>query len=370
VDVVNSSSQIQGITLKRIKFSPYLQALISAVLFGMSTPLSKLLLGEMEPISLAALLYLGSGIGLLAFYFAQRLLVRAKSSEARLNKRDLPWLTGAILFGGVAAPIILLFSLRNTPAATASLLLNFECVATTLIAILAFKEAAGKRIITAIALITLAAILLSLDLNAAWGVSLGALGILLACLFWGMDNNFTRMISAKDPVIITMVKGLAAGCVSLVLAFLVGQGFPDIKTVLLAILLGSLSYGGSIVLFIQAMRGLGAARTSALFNTAPFVGMLMSFAIFSNMPGWTFYTGLPLMLFGTFLIIYEKHHHTHLHPAVTHEHAHNHNDGHHSHPHESPVEGSHSHLHTHEEVTHDHEHRPDIHHQHEHENWG
>jgi drug/metabolite transporter (DMT)-like permease len=353
--------------LKQKSISPYLQALASALLFGMSTPLAKLLLGELDPIPLAALLYFGCGLGLLLFKAVQSFFSHGEKLEAHLVKGDLPWLAGSILAGGVAAPIVLLFSLRGTPAATASLLLNFECVATTLIALLAFKEAAGKRILWAIALITLSAVLLSLDLGAAWGFSLGALGILLACVLWGMDNNFTRKISAKDPVIITMIKGLAAGSVSSVLVLFAGQHFPGIKIVLLALLLGSLSYGGSIVLFIQAMRGLGAARTSALYNTAPFAGMLLSFIIFSNSPAWTFYAALPLMVLGTALIVYERHHHTHLHPALTHDHAHSHDDGHHDHSHDEPISGSHSHIHTHETLEHDHEHRPDIHHQHGHE---
>lgn len=353
--------------MKQRNISPYLQALTAALLFGISTPLAKLLLGELDPIPLAALLYLGSGLGLLLFKAVQSLFNRGEKLEAYLVKGDLPWLAGSILAGGVAAPIVLLFSLRGTPAATASLLLNFECVATTLIALLAFKEAAGKRILWAIALITLSAVLLSLDLGAAWGLSLGALGILLACVLWGMDNNFTRKISAKDPVIITMIKGLVAGGVSSVLVLFAGQHFPGFKIALLAMLLGSLSYGGSIVLFIQAMRGLGAARTSALFNTAPFVGMLLSFVLFKNAPAWTFYSALPLMVLGTALIVYEQHQHTHLHPALTHDHAHSHDDGHHDHSHDEPVSGSHSHIHTHETLEHDHEHRPDIHHQHGHE---
>jgi drug/metabolite transporter (DMT)-like permease len=353
--------------MKRTNISPYLQALGSALLFGMSTPLAKLFLGEIDPIPLAALLYLGSGIGLVIFKLGQKLVAYNATGEAGLSKKDLPWLLGSITAGGIAAPIVLLFSLRATPAATASLLLNFECVATTLIAVFAFKEAAGKRILWAIALITLSAILLSLELGSAWGFSLGALGILLACLLWGMDNNFTRKISAKDPVITTLVKGLAAGSFSMVLTLILGQHLPRIGVVLLAMLLGSLCYGGSIVLFIQAMRRLGAARTSALFNTAPFVGMLLSFLIFSNSPAWTFYAALPLMALGTFLIVYEQHSHRHVHEATTHDHAHSHDDGHHNHAHTEPVNGSHSHEHAHEKLEHEHEHRPDIHHGHGHD---
>jgi uncharacterized membrane protein len=182
-----------------------------------------------------------------------------------------------------------------------------------------------------------------------------------------MDNNFTRKISAKDPVTTTLIKGLAAGSVSLVLALLSGQHFPKLGIALLAMLLGSLSYGGSIVLFIRAMRRLGAARVSALFNTAPFVGMLLSFAIFRSVPVWTFYAALPIMILGTVMIVYEKHNHSHTHETLTHDHAHSHDDEHHNHVHDEPIDGSHSHEHTHESLSHEHEHRPDLHHRHEHE---
>jgi drug/metabolite transporter (DMT)-like permease len=350
------------------RITPYLQAIGAALLFGMSTPLAKLFLGELDPIPLAALLYLGSGLGLVLYKLVRRALFHAEHLEASVAKKDLPWLAGSILAGGVLAPILLLFSLRGTPAATASLLLNFECVATTLIAVVAFKEAANRRIGWAIALITLSAILLSLDLSALWGLSLGALGILLACVFWGLDNNFTRKISGKDPVMITLIKGLAAGSFSLILALGLGQSFPRLGITLLAMLLGSLCYGGSIVLFIQSMRGLGAARTSALFNTAPFAGMLLSFIIFSGAPAWTFYAALPLMLLGTGLIVYENHRHSHMHDALVHDHAHTHDDGHHNHIHIEAVNGSHAHEHSHEQVEHDHVHEPDLHHKHGHKN--
>jgi drug/metabolite transporter (DMT)-like permease len=354
--------------MKRSHLTPYLQALLSALLFGMSTPLAKLFLGEIEPIPLAALLYLGSGLGLLIYKLARRMIFKGEIIEAGLSKGDIPWLAGSILAGGVIAPIVQLFSLRVTAAATASLLLNFECVATTLIAVIAFKEAAGKRILWAIAMITLSAIMLSLDLGAAWGFSLGALGILLACLLWGLDNNFTRQISAKDPTSITLIKGLVAGSVSMVLALIFGQSFPKAGIALLAMLLGCLCYGTSIVLFIQALRGLGAARTSALYNTAPFAGMLLSFLLFHDAPTWTFFAGLPLMLLGAALIVYEHHHHPHTHAPITHEHAHTHDDSHHNHTHANEVKGAHSHLHTHEQIEHDHVHEPDIHHNHDHPN--
>lgn len=354
--------------MSRHRIYPILQALLAAVLFGASAPLAKILLGDVEPIPLAALLYLGSGIGLLCVKAVQHFLQGSSDQEARIVKKDLPWLTGAILAGGVAAPIVLLFSLQSTPAATASLLLNFESVATTLIAALAFRESISRRAWWAVGLITLASILLSINSQANWGLSLGALGIVTACILWGVDNNFTRNISAKDPLVIVTIKGLAAGSFSLTMALVLGNSLPALKSILGALALGCLSYGISIVLFIHALRGLGAARTSALFGTAPLAGMLLSFLIFREFPGWMFLLAVPFMFLGMLFLINEKHEHEHDHSHATdmHEHAHVHEDGHHNHAHVGDTPRKHSHLHTHDKMTHAHHHMPDIHHRHEH----
>jgi drug/metabolite transporter (DMT)-like permease len=342
------------------------QALIAALLFGASAPLAKLLLGEVEPVPLAALLYLGSGISLLAIKLFQRSGQPGLAREARVARSDLGWLAGALLAGGVAAPITLLFSLKNTPAATASLLLCFEGVATTLIAYFAFKESISRRAGWAIVLITAASIFLSLDPEAEWGFSLGALGIIAACVLWGLDNNFTRNISAKDPLVIVTIKGLGAGCFSLILALFLGSGFPSWQVVLGALALGGLSYGASIVLFIHAMRGLGAARTSALFGTAPIAGILLSVLIFQEFPGWLFAVALPLMIVGAFLLVNDEHEHHHDHERTVHEHAHTHDDGHHEHEHAGVFAPKHSHVHTHAGLSHLHHHMPDLHHRHTH----
>lgn len=343
-----------------------LRALVAALLFGASAPLAKLLLGEVEPIPLAAFLYLGSGFGLLVVKLFQRRQPAGVQAEAQLVRADLGWLAGALLAGGVAAPIVLLFSLKSTPAATASLLLNFEGVATTLIAFFIFKESISRRAWWAIALITTASILLSLNFNAEWGISLGTVGIIAACVLWGLDNNFTRNISAKDPLVIVTLKGLGAGSFSLVLALILGASFPSWKVVLGALALGSLSYGASIVLFIHALRGLGAARTSALFSTAPIAGILLSILIFRELPGWLFLAALPLMVLGTLFLVNDEHQHAHVHHEVVHEHAHTHDDGHHLHEHADGTPGKHSHVHRHEEMAHTHHHMPDLHHRHVH----
>jgi drug/metabolite transporter (DMT)-like permease len=351
-----------------------IQAISAALLFGASAPLAKLLLGEIDPIPMASFLYLGSGIGLLLYLFIMRLQKSHTDVEAKIDRNEIKWLIGAVLSGGVLAPIVLMFSLRNTPASTASLLLNFESVATTFIAFIAFKESIGKKIWMAVALITSASILLSWDFKGEWGLSLGASGVLLACTLWGIDNNLTRNISAKDPFITVTIKGIGAGLFSMFLAILTRSHFPSFTVMLGAMLLGFLSYGLSIVLFILAMRNLGASRTSAFFGTAPFVGTLLSFLLFREVPNVLFYLALPIMIVGTILILKENHEHNHLHQHFAHEHRHIH-DEHHRHSHEGledlDVEDleevlEHSHFHVHEEFEHSHSHTPDIHHRHVH----
>jgi len=354
--------------MQRTHLYPMVEAVLVAILFGASAPLAKLLLGEVEPISLAALLYLGSGGGVLLFQTMLQNNKARETAEAGIVRADAGWLAGAVLCGGVAAPIVLLFSLRHTAAATASLLLNFEGVATAVIAALVFNEAIGRRAVWAMLCVTVASILLSWNAGGQWGLSLGALGILGACVLWGIDNNLTRNISAKNPLSIVLVKGFGAGSVSLLLALLVENRLPSLSVALGALVLGSLSYGCSIVLFIRAMRGLGAARTSALFGTAPLAGVILSLALFRDPPPPLFWVALPLMVVAMVLLLQERHSHAHVHEGVTHEHRHRHDDGHHTHGHPgmaSPAT-AHSHLHAHERLEHAHPHVPDIQHRHTH----
>ena len=345
---------------------PKLEALLAAVLFGVSAPLSKLLLRNVDPVMLAALLYLGCGFGLLFVGMVRGRLLKRSEKEASLVKKDIPWLAGAVLTGGVAAPIILMISLKNTPAATASLLLNFEAVATSIIAAAAFKEALGRRVWAAVALITLASIILTWDKNGSWGFSTGAAGVMLACFFWGMDNNFTRNISAKNPLAIVTVKGVGAGAVSLVVALSAGNSIPEPGVVAAALVLGFFSYGTSIILFILSMRSLGAARASAFFGSAPFVGALISLVLFMELPKTNFIISIPVMIAGAVLILRERHSHLHRHEMVIHEHRHSHDDGHHLHTHGRAEAGDHSHLHVHDEMEHTHPHTPDTFHRHTH----
>ena len=352
----------------QVKKSPIFHVLTAAILFGASAPLAKLLLGEIQPVVLAAFLYLGSGIGLFIYKIIRHILGKESKKEARLQRKDFPWLFGSVLSGGVAAPIVLMFSLKHTPASTASLLLNFESVATTLVAALAFHEAVGKRVWSAVAFVTIASVLLSLDATGEWGFSLGAVGILVACVLWGIDNNFARNISSKDPIDIVIIKGIAAGFFSLILALILGDPLPGLRSLLLSSILGLFSYGLSIVFFILAMRDLGSARTSAYFASAPFIGAAISFIIFREPPNILFIISLPILIAGVFLLFGERHSHTHTHFEIEHEHMHSHEDGHHSHTHLADDGNKvHSHLHKHEGPTHKHPHAPDIHHRHDHE---
>lgn len=352
-----------------LKRQPILQAITAALLFGASAPLAKILLGTLDPILLAGFLYLGSGLGGLLLHFLNR-DARSKTSEAHLIKSDIPWMAGAVIAGGIIAPIVLMTSLKTTPAATASLLLNFESIATTLIAALAFKEAIGRRVIFSVIMVTLASILLSWNTNGNWGFSIGALGIMAACLLWGLDNNFTRKISNKNPLTIVIIKGLGAGIFSISLGILLNRPVPDIKSILLAMLLGAFSYGLSIYLFIHSMRNLGAARASILFGSAPFVGAALSLILIVEAPSPFFWYSIPLMLIGAWLMLTEDHRHIHTHQPFSHEHRHYHpNDDHHQHEHQLlPAKRSmaHSHWHVHTVFSHEHAHTPDVHHAHSH----
>lgn len=343
-----------------------LMGLGAAVLFGASAPLAKLMLDSVDPVMLAGLFYLGSGIGMALAKVAQGAIGGA-ATEAPLRRPDFPWLLGALAVGGVAAPIILMLGLGTTPASTAALLLNFEAVGTVIIARVMFREAVGRGVWLALAFVTTGSIVLSVNSGDAWGLSLGAVAIMAACLLWGLDNNLTRNISARDPISIVAIKGLGAGLFSIAFAIMLGRDFPTIATVLLALITGFVCYGLSIALYIRALRGLGAARTGAIFGTAPFAGAVLGFVIFHDQVTVWLAIALPLLVLGAVLLFREAHSHTHVHTAEVHEHRHIHDDGHHGHEHGQPDVGTHSHLHKHEAIEHSHPHAPDIHHRHGHD---
>lgn len=340
-------------------------ALLAAVLYGVSSPFSKLLLVRIPPALMAALLYLGAGFGMLAVKLV-KVWSKKEQIEAKLTKKEIPFIAGMI-FLDIAAPIFLMFGLKITTAANVSLLNNFEIVATSLIALLIFKEAVGKRMWFAITLITLASIILSVEDFGSLTFSKGSFLVLAACVCWGFENNCTRKLSIKDPLQIVVIKGFGSGIGSLSIAVAVNEFSYSIPYILLALLLGFIAYGLSIYFYIMAQRQLGAARTSAFYAAAPFIGVLFSWIVFGSKILLSFLLALLIMLTGTYFAVFEKHKHIHVHEQEVHEHKHSHNDGHHNHTHDIEITGEHSHLHTHENIEHRHAHTPDIHHRHKHE---
>ncbi|HCY36647.1 MAG: EamA/RhaT family transporter [Candidatus Margulisiibacteriota bacterium] len=282
-------------------------AIIAACLFGATTPFSKLLLSQIHPLVLVGLFGLGSGAVMLIIRLLQVGLFHTERIKVELSKYYWLWLFGAMLTGGILAPVVLVYSLPRTSAATASILLNFESVSTTLFAAYLFKEKIGPRIWLAIILITVASILLSVDWSSSWGISLSALGVLLSTVFWGLDNNFTRNISMKDPYSIVIVRGLVSGSSVLCFSIILGMPFPSSIYLVAAIMWGGLVYGIGLVLFILAIRDLGASRASALLGTAPFLGALFSFFVFWELPAMQFVIALPFMVAGAYILLKEKH---------------------------------------------------------------
>jgi drug/metabolite transporter (DMT)-like permease len=340
-------------------------ALMSAVLFGLSTPVAKLLLGNgPRPQLLAGLFYLGSGLGL-ALWQGWRRFRGGPPREARLRPAHWPPLLLAVLLGGALAPTLLLLGLAQTPAASAALLLNLEGVATMLLAWLAYRENVDRRLLLGALSIVAGALLLSWNGSLTFGA--GAALIALACVCWGIDNNLTRALSDADPVQIALIKGLIAGATNTLLAFAQGSGAPTLAIAAGAALVGFFGYGVSLVLFVHALRHLGAARSSAYFSTAPFIGAITAVALLHDPLGWQLPAAGALMALGVYLHLSESHDHEHVHEAMEHEHAHVH-DEHHQHAHEdgTPGDAPHSHRHRHAPLIHKHPHYPDLHHHHGH----
>ncbi|MFZ6733453.1 DMT family transporter [Undibacterium sp. Ji42W] len=343
-------------------------ALMAAALFGASTPFAKLLLVHSSPIGVAGMLYLGSGLGLLLWYILRAILPRKNGRESTpLKRQDLPWLSGAVVAGGIAGPVLLMLGLSLTPASSASLLLNLEGVLTALLAWFVFKENFDRRIFIGMLLIVAAGILLSWEQAPALGVPWGAIAIAAACLCWAIDNNLTRKVAASDAVQIAGIKGLVAGTVNVTIALAMGDTFPEGQTILATGIVGFCGYGLSLVMFVLALRHLGTARTGAYFSAAPFVGAAISLLLPGDTPSPPFWLAAALMGAGIWLHLTEHHEHAHEHETMEHAHAHVH-DEHHQHDHEFAWDGKepHAHAHRHLPLVHAHAHYPDIHHRHGH----
>jgi drug/metabolite transporter (DMT)-like permease len=339
-------------------------ALAAAALFGASTPLVKLLVGELPTLLLAGLLYLGSGLGLAAI----RLLRDRGWKLSGLAPGEWRWLAGAIVFGGLLGPVLLVFGLTYTDAGVASLMLNLEAVLTAVLAWVIFKENADRRIVLGMLLIVAGGAML------AWPGAgsdspdwIGPLAIAAACLCWAIDNNLTRRVSGSDALFIAGAKGWTAGVVNTSLALLLGASLPAWSTAGAAMAVGLLGYGLSLVLFVRALRELGTARTGAYFSTAPFIGAAIAILLLGEPTPTPFWVAACLMGIGVWLHLTERHEHVHTHEPLEHTHPHVH-DAHHQHEHDFEWDGSepHSHLHRHVALTHKHPHFPDIHHRHGH----
>lgn len=340
-------------------------ALGAALLFGAGIPIAKLLLDAMSPWLLAGLLYLGAGVGLAILRW------RRNATPIRFERGDIGWLVGAVLSGGIAGPVLLMWGLAGTHASTASLLLNAEGVLTALIAWFVFREHFDRRIALGMLCIVAGAVVLAWPQGAASkegsGSLLPALGIIGACLAWAIDNNLTRKVSLADATFIAMVKGFAAGATNVAIALAAGAVMPPPLVGLAAGLLGFLSYGMSLVLFVIALRHVGTARTGAYFSIAPFAGALMAVSLLAEPVSIALVLAGLLMGIGVWLHLTEQHIHEHTHEELEHEHEHEH-DAHHQHEHDEPVPLGvrHKHRHRHAAITHLHAHFPDEHHRHEH----
>lgn len=338
-------------------------ALASAVLFGASAPLAKVLLGSIAPQMLAGLLYLGAGIGLAVVHLG-RTALGISAAEASLRREDLPWLAVVVILGGCLAPVLLMFGLQQTSASSGSLLLNLEGLATMAIAWLVFRENVDGRLLLGASAIVTGAMVLTWDGD---GIRFDAGGGLIAGagLAWGLDNNFTRKLSAADPVVTTMTKGLAAGAVNVGLALAIGSALPPLPVLGAAALVGFLGVGVSLILFVLALRHLGTARTGAYFSLAPFIGAVVAILLLGEPLTLQLALAGLLMGGGLWLHLAERHDHDHQHDVLTHDHSHVH-DEHHQHKHDEAVTEPHSHWHQHERIRHKHPHYPDLHHRHRH----
>lgn len=349
---------------ERPLFGPAL-ALTSAALFGASTPFAKMLLGSIDPWLLAGLLYMGAGLGLALLRLVRR--PPRRSAEAPVHGTQWYWLGGAILAGGVAGPVLLLFGLAATPASSASLLLNLEGVFTALLAWFVFRENFDRRIALGMLAIVGGAGILGWEGGLTVDGLVGPLLIAAACLCWALDNNLTRKVSLSDPVQITMVKGLVAGAINLALAFIAGSALPPLDIALMAGVLGLVGYGVSLVMFVSALRLIGTARTGAYYSVAPFFGAVLAIILIGDDVTIQLVAAGALMAVGVWLHLTEVHEHTHEHEPLVHTHRHVH-DIHHRHAH-SPAEPPgepHTHRHAHTRLRHRHPHYPDSHHRHAH----
>lgn len=340
-------------------------AVLAATLYAINIPLSKIIMKNAEPTMMAAFLYLGAGIGLILYSTVEKLIGKNATKEP-LTKKELPYTVAMVLLD-IIAPILLMSGITRTTSANVSLLNNFEIVATSLIALIIFKEVISKKLWIAIILVTIASVILSFEGQGSFYFNEGSLLVLGACICWGFENNCTKMISNKSSIEIVTIKGCFSGLGSFIIALILGENIPEVKWILAILILGFIAYGLSINFYILAQKDLGAAKTSAYYSIAPFLGVAFSMLLLGERPKIQFYLAFLIMIISTVLMIKDTImlQHTHMHEH-THTHEHRHNDLVHTHEHTHV----HNHLHVHEsnEESHFHSHADLPDHRHLHSN--
>ena len=334
------------------------RCLAAAVLFGASAPAASMLAGDLPALVLAGLLYLGAALAVTPA------VVRHRPNATALSSGWRP-LAVAVVFGGAIGPVLLVAGLARTSAATASLLLNFELVATILLAATLFREHLGARLLAAAALVSAAGVILVWQPGAA--LDAGGLFVVGACACWGLDNAVTSKIDQLSPEQITLTKGVIAGGANLILGLILASSLNlGAGDALAALVIGALGYGASITLWVKGARDLGAARGQVIFAAAPFIGVAVAWVVLGDSITAAQLAAIPLAVIGVGLSFRSGHEHEHTHEPIVHEHEHRHDDGHHTHTHSPPVTGRHSHRHEHGALVHAHPHVPDLHHRHAH----
>lgn len=338
-------------TTMKAKHLATMYAIVAASLYAINVPFSKMLLEYVKPTMMAAFLYLGAGLGMFVYSIVSKILGKAASTEP-LTKKELPY-TVAMVFLDIIAPILLMYGIKSSNAANVSLINNFEIVATSLIALFVFKEVISRRLWIAISLVTVASVILSFERSGSFEFNIGSLFVFGACLCWGIENNCTRMISNKSSIKIVTIKGTFSGLGSLIVALTIGESMPSLFWMMCVLLLGFVAYGLSIYFYVMAQKDLGAAKTSAYYSIAPFLGVAFGMLILGEKPTIQFYVGLVVMIISTYFMIKDtielQHTHEHTH---THTHEHSHGDLVHSHEHTH----THTHIHVHGEDINNHDH--------------
>jgi len=336
--------------------------LLSGLLFGIATPFSKLLLSNLNSFQLAGLLYLGAGIAMIP-------AIMRTGSQIKLlfNKNNLIRTLGIVLFGGLLGPLLLLTGLRFANAASVSIWLNMELVATAILGVLIFKDSLDKFTWIGVILTVIAGVVTSFGEGVSGLTS--ALLITAACLCWGVDNHLTALTDGASPQAVTFVKGIMAGMVNLLIGISISDTSMVSDNIFFALIVGGFSYGLSIVLYVTSAQNIGATRGQILFSTAPLWGVILSYIIFQNTFHWTHIISILLLILAVIVINIISHKHRHSHDMIEHIHYHKHNDEHHDHIHDDEnfnTDNVHSHFHTHKPIMHTHPHYPDLHHRHKH----